>query len=261
MKPEVVARGASVFSTVPENNYSFLSGTSMSAPAVTGIAALLTEQWRRTFRGTSPRPAQLKAVIIAGTDDLGNPGPDYTYGFGLVNAKNSADIIRADEGSGQRIRTLTFAQGTNDSHEVAIVVSQAQTVRVVLNWADPAIPFLGRDEIAAKALVNDLDVRVVDPSGNVWLPYVLDRNSFQSNATRGVNTVDNVEMVEIPNAVPGGYRIIATGTKVTEGPQEAVLVTSVRTARPCFDVQETATPNNSAHSALRQRRSLPVLVR
>jgi hypothetical protein len=221
----------------------------MAAPAVTGIAALLTEQWRRTFGGASPRPEQLKALIIAGTEDLGNPGPDFTFGFGLVNAKNSVDLIRADGGSGQRIRTLAFAQGGQEQAQVPIVVEQTGIVRVVLNWADPAIPYLGGDDIAARALVNNLDLRVVDPSGNSWQPYVLDANSLQGNATRGVNNVDNVEMVEIPNATPGVYRIVATGTNVTQGPQQAVLVTNVRTARPCFDVQEVSSANNSADRA------------
>jgi hypothetical protein len=64
-----------------------------------------------------------------------------------------------------------------------------------------------------------------------------------------VNNVDNVEMVEIPNAAPGVYRIVATGTSVTQGPQQAVLVTNVRTARPCFDVQEVSSANNSADRA------------
>lgn len=245
VKPDVVARGSNVFSTVPENSYTNLNGTSMAAPAVTGMAALLTEQWRRTF-GANPRPEHLKALLIAGTEDIGNPGPDYTFGFGLVNAKKSVDLIRNNEGN-LHIRDLSFAQGTTDQVEVPIVVEQTQNVRVVLNWADPAIPYLGGNVIVApKALVNNLDLRVVDPSGNAWQPYVLDLGNPQAAATRGVNNVDNVEMVEIPNAAPGTYRIVATGTRVTEGPQRAVLVTSVRTARPCFDLQELAGVNNNA---------------
>jgi hypothetical protein len=123
-------------------------------------------------------------------------------------------------------------------------------VRVVLNWADPALPFLGGDDIAAKALVNNLDLRVVDPSGNTWNPWTLDKNNADANATRAVNSVDNVEMVEIPNAAPGTYRVFVTGTSVTQGPQEAVVVANARGARPCFDVQElSGTVNNSAGTA------------
>jgi hypothetical protein len=257
VKPDVVARGASVYSTVPENTYATASGTSMSSPAVTGIAALLTEQWRRTFAGANPLPEQLKAVIIAGAEDLGNPGPDYTFGFGLVNAKASADLIRADEG-GRRIRTLSFNQGAQEGWEIPVIVDQTQTLRVVLNWADPAIPYLGGDDIAAKALVNDLDLSITDPSGTTWRPWVLDLANAGANATRAVNTVDNTEMVEIPNAAPGVYRVTAFGTNVAEGPQKAVLVTNARTARPCFDVQELSSANNSADRATRIADHAPV---
>ena len=191
MKPDVVARGVGVLSSVPTDSYAFSQGTSMSSPAVTGIAALMVEQWRKTFGGATPTPAQLKGAIIAGADDLGNPGPDYTYGFGLVNAKSSADIIIADEGTGKRIRNLTFASGQGGTQEVALAVPTAQKLRVVLNWADPAIPFPPGtvDDIAPKALINDLDVKVIDPSGNTHLAYVLDKENLQSNATRGVNTI------------------------------------------------------------------------
>jgi subtilisin family serine protease len=247
VKPDVVARGAQVQSTVPTNSYQNLSGTSMASPAVTGIAALLTEQWQRSY-GTSPSAAALKALLIAGTDDLGNPGPDYTFGFGLVNAQKSVDLIRADEGAQQRIRTVSFAAGQQQSHELSLVVTETQNVRVVLNWADPYIVYDPRfSDIAEKALVNNLDLRVIDPSGATVLPYILDKNNVQANATRGVNNVDNVEMVEIANATPGTYRVIATGTSVLEGPQSAVLVTNARTARPCRDVQEVN--NNSADTA------------
>jgi hypothetical protein len=242
-----------VLSTVPTDQYSSqFWGTSMSTPVVTGIAALLIEQWRRTFANADPTPAQLKALLIAGAEDLGNPGPDYTYGFGLVNAKSSVDTILADGSRGERIRTLTFAEGQAvTTHEVPLVLTAQQNLRIVLNWADPpiALPAGSNDDIAEEALVNNLDVRVVDPSGNVHLPWVLDRNNVGANATRGVNNVDNVEMVEIPNAAPGTYRVVATGTRVNEGPQTAVLVSSVRTARPCFDLQELSTSNNTADSA------------
>ena len=250
VKPEVVARGASVFSSVPENSYTTLNGTSMSSPAVTGMAAILTEQWRRTYNGATPAPAQLKALLIAGTDDLGNPGPDYTFGFGLVNAKTSVDLIRADEGSGGRIRTFSFAQGAEEVGQMTIVNEQTQNLRAVLVWADPALPFLGGDDIAAKALVNDIDLYVVDPSGNTWHPWVLDRTNVNGNATRAANKVDNVEMVEIPNAAPGVYRILAAARSINQGPQQAVLVSNIRAARPCTDVNEgNGSFNNSADRA------------
>ena len=221
VKPEVVARGLSVLSTGPNGSYRPSSGTSMAAPAVTGIAALLTEQWRRSHQGSNPTPAQLKALLIAGADDLGNPGPDYSFGFGLVNAKASIDYIRND-----RVRSFSLAQG--QTHEIPIVVEEWGTLRVVLNWADPAIPYLGGDDVAAKALINDLDLRIVDPAGNTILPWTLNKDDVNAHATRGVNTVDPVEMIEIANAAPGVYRVLATGTNVMEGPQTAVLVTSGR---------------------------------
>jgi len=236
VKPDVSARGTLVLSTVPTNNYGSKNGTSMASPAVAGIAAILTEQWRRTF-GSSPTPEQLRAVIIAGADDLGNPGPDYTYGFGFVNAKTSADLIIADAAQGKSIRNLSLSQG--QSAELAIGVSAGQKVRVVLNWADPAIPFLpGRPDIATKALVNDLDVKVITPTGATVLPYVLNKDDFNANATTGVNTVDNTEMLEIPAATAGVYRVVVTGTSVTEGPQTAVLVTNAVVAPPCKDLTE-----------------------
>jgi len=237
LKPDIVARGYQVLSSIPTNAYGRSNGTSMAAPAVTGIAALLTEQWRKTFAGASPKPAQLKALLLAGAEDLGNPGPDYTFGFGLVNAKSSVDIILADGAQGRRIRNLTVAQG--QTQEIPVVVSQAEKLRVLLNWPDPPIAFLGGDDIAAKALVNDLDLSVIDPLGNTTLPYVLSKSAPTENATRGVNTADNVEEVEIATATPGVYRVRVTGTNVAQGPQTAVLITSANTAPPCTDISES----------------------
>ncbi|HUP63585.1 MAG TPA: S8 family serine peptidase [Thermoanaerobaculia bacterium] len=243
VKPDVVARGSSLLSTFPGNSYGTLGGTSMSSPVVTGIAALAVEQWRRSF-GKTPRAAELKAVIIAGAEDLGNPGPDYTYGFGFVDAKRSIDLIAAHDRDAGHIRTTPIVQG--QQFELPLVARTAGNLRVVLHWADPAIYLPANQVSTAKALVNDLDLKVIDPSGTAHLPYVLDKVNYTANATRGVNTIDNVEVVEIANAAPGVYRVVVNGTNVPEGPQEAVIVSSARTARQCVDIQE---PNDSSDAA------------
>jgi len=211
IKPEVVANGGLLFSTVPGGTYETMSGTSMSSPVVTGVAGLLTQQWRNTFGGSSPTPTALKTLLIAGAQDLGNPGPDYTYGFGFVDAKASADLIIADGGRGDRIRTAAVAQG--GQFETDVTVQTAQTLRLVISWTDPEVLLLAENP-DVKTLVNDLDLKVVTPSGQTVLPYVLDPNNPSNTATKAVNSVDNVEEVEVPNAAPGVYHVVVSGTKV-----------------------------------------------
>lgn len=239
VKPDVVTRGFNVLSTVPINSYATNNGTSMAAPVVTGVAALLTEQWRRSHAGANPTAGQLRALILAGTDDLGTPGPDYTFGFGLVNAKTAADYIINDD-------IHDYSVTPNQQIETRLVVNSTGKLRVALSWPDPYIPIvLGGDDIAAKALVNDLDLKVIAPNGTTFLPYVLDKNNPGGTATTGVNTTDNFEEVEIADAAPGVYRAIINGTDVKSGLQTAYLVANAaaQTVAPCRDLTE---PNDDA---------------
>jgi subtilisin family serine protease len=69
-------------SLAPANgSYFFSAGTSMAAPHVAGVAALIIEK-----NGGSMHPAQVEAALRQSADDLGKPGNDDFYGRGFVNA-------------------------------------------------------------------------------------------------------------------------------------------------------------------------------
>ena len=63
--------------------YYWSAGTSMATPHVSGVAALIVSKYGKMH------PAQLRAYLNAGADDLGQPGNDPFYGAGRVNALGS----------------------------------------------------------------------------------------------------------------------------------------------------------------------------
>ncbi|MHB8585071.1 MAG: S8 family serine peptidase [Thermoplasmatota archaeon] len=76
---EIAAPGSSVISTWLGGGYETLSGTSMAAPHVSGIAALLKAHFP-AMNGSAIR-ARLDATAV----DLGPPGRDDASGYGRVN--------------------------------------------------------------------------------------------------------------------------------------------------------------------------------
>jgi subtilisin len=73
---ELAAPGAGIYSTVPGGGYESWSGTSMACPHVSGVVALMIKAGVADIRNT----------LTATADDLGTPGWDPQYGYGLVNA-------------------------------------------------------------------------------------------------------------------------------------------------------------------------------
>jgi hypothetical protein len=73
---ELAAPGAGIYSTVPGGGYESWSGTSMACPHVSGVVALMI----------SAGVTDIRATLAETAEDLGDPGWDPQYGYGLVNA-------------------------------------------------------------------------------------------------------------------------------------------------------------------------------
>ncbi|WJY26465.1 S8 family peptidase [Sporosarcina trichiuri] len=88
MGPEVelAAPGVEIFSTYPraldddgkKDGYYDLSGTSMAAPHVSGIAALLKERFPDMTN------IRMRSILANAAEDLGTKGRDRQFGYGLV---------------------------------------------------------------------------------------------------------------------------------------------------------------------------------
>ena len=80
IKPDIGAKGTSVNSTVPSNDYDSFTGTSMACPGIAGILGQLYQGYKEINSGINPSSALMKGVLLNSADDLGNPGPDFKHG-------------------------------------------------------------------------------------------------------------------------------------------------------------------------------------
>ena len=214
-KPELMADGLFTISTVntPDDGYGPQQGTSMAAPAVAGGLGLLYEKYRLQNGGANPKNGLMKALICNGATDLGNTGPDYTYGFGGMNLLRSVDIL-----SNNRYYISTINNGGNNPHSISVPANTAQ-LKVTLYWNDPAAA-----AFASQALVNDLDLEITAPS--TFLPYKLDTipANVNNNATQAADHINNIEQIVINNPTNTTYTVNIKGTSVASGPQEYFVV-------------------------------------
>ncbi len=231
VKPDVVANGASLYSCTAASNesYASMNGTSMATPNASGSAMLLVQDYGLLFPGQYMRSSTLKGLLIHTTDDLGNAGPDYRTGWGLVNVKTASDHLRS-------CRDIPVARGLVEglltgTHAVdtyRVTWDGVHTLKATLCWTDPPAAVVTGLDNAAVCLVNDLDLRIVAPAeAAVHLPWILDPTNPSAAATTGDNIRDNVEQVVVAKPTSGYYtvRVSCKGT-LTGGQQYYSLLIS-----------------------------------
>ena len=197
----------------------------MAAPAVTGSLALLREHWSDLFGSTPLRAASLKAVAIHTANEAGaSPGPDYRFGWGLMNTQAAANLLTAHDESGEALRHVKQVVLSNgDSVEFTVLAIGGQPLRVTGVWTDPqgTVPpkAVDVDTDATRALVNDLDLRLIT-SDTTHYPWKLDPANPTVAATRsGDNKRDNVEQVTVDTPTAGQVftvRVTHKGTLVDD---------------------------------------------
>jgi subtilisin family serine protease len=226
LKPDVTGPGCGlnagdhVTSTWTGPAYASLCGTSMAAPAVSGSAALLWEQYRISY-GPEPLPSTVKALLIHTAVDLDtgdgtlNPGPDYASGYGRIDVHAAVDRV-----IGGAVTEQSLKNGQTDIFNVDVAGGDTG-VRVTLVWDDP-----GAAEGAGEALVNDLDLIVDDPDAVRHYPWTLDPANPAAPAVRTAEDhTNNVEQVWVPAPYTAGiWSIRVAGTSVPTGPQAYSLV-------------------------------------
>ncbi|MBR6379456.1 MAG: S8 family serine peptidase [Fibrobacter sp.] len=205
IKPDIMAPGVGITSSIPyswigKDKYYYPSqGTSMAAPFVSGIAALMYQKFHKltgeSLETLSMRNSSVKAMLIHGAKDMNGcsdinmdifaadsdtctpytQGPDFASGWGYVDARTSLDIIdnyNVNTKSFARFREFEISNGAQRRWTISVPAGQ-HSLRTTLVWDDAAGDNTLENYMESK-LVNDLDLYLISPSGRIYYPWRLD---------------------------------------------------------------------------------------
>ncbi|MEW6159488.1 MAG: S8 family serine peptidase, partial [Verrucomicrobiota bacterium] len=223
IKPDVVAPGTWIASlqsgsATDENawltispNYQYQGGTSQSGPHASGAAAVFIQYYRETFGGSTPSPALVKAALINSAVELDDPtdtlpSPNHDEGWGRIDLTEMVSELRTFEYLDQSV-LLT----TGQMYERRFLVGNGfDPLKITLVYTDvPGFP------ATLPALVNNLDLEIVAPDGQVYHGNQFVDGESTPNPTENDN-INNVEGVHLARPLPGEYLLRIRARKVIE---------------------------------------------
>ena len=239
IKPDISAKGVHTFSAVNNSNssYEYYDGTSMASPSVGGTLLLL-QQYHNQIYNSYMKASTLKGLMIHSADEAGTaPGPDYKFGWGLINAERAANIIK-DKNLFSKIEENTLLNG--ETKDVIINSDGVSPLVVTVAWTDPVgnLPSNATDDPTPN-LVNDLDI-LLSRDGVDYYPWKLDPANVNAAATKGVNNLDNVEKIEINTPSAGAYllKIKHKGILVNQSQNYSLIVSGIITTDFWFNTSQ-----------------------
>ncbi|POS02511.1 putative secreted protein (Por secretion system target) [Flavobacterium croceum DSM 17960] len=208
IKPDISGDGTNLYSPIgtSDNSYDTYSGTSMASPNVAGSLLLLQEYYNRLHPGTYMRSSTLKALACHSALDAGLTGPDPIFGYGLLDSQVAANILTNSTLSTPTsiVNELTLNQ--NQIYERYVTLTSPKKLIATICWTDvPGIAQDNNHNSTNKALVNDLDIRIIKDTEE-FFPWKLNFPSIFMSSSQQDNDVDNVEKIEIEDAI-GTYKI------------------------------------------------------
>nr|WP_319268882.1 S8 family serine peptidase [uncultured Draconibacterium sp.] len=243
IKPDLVSDGVDVYSSISSTNTSYetYTGTSMSTAAATGSVALLLQLQNIIQPGVKLQSSTLKSVLMHSATDLGNPGPDYRFGWGLINIKAAADLLYNNSNNqGKNIYEKVLHEGEILTIPVK-TAGETPFLKATICWTDPAgqasSPALNQ---RSSKLVNDLNITIQNATtGQSFLPWVLNVESPATSATRGTNHFDNVEQVYFTNPGANDFNIKISHSGTLSGGSQlfSLVVTGIETQPEIYPPQ------------------------
>gem|GEM_PF-1912562 len=229
-----------------DTTYALMQGTSLSTGIAAGDAALISQYYKDGWypvtaaspvvtNGIVPSNALLKATLINGARDA--TSGTYSNGHDYVLNGHSMDYPNTDQGWGMAdtgdslyfngdAREIWFDDNqngllTNQVREYKLGVQSGQELEITLVWSDY------QGSIATSgALVNDLDLTVISPTGTIYYGNNFGTTSREADSTNpaGYDHINPVEAVLVKTPAAGEWTIRISAPNIPVGPQPFALV-------------------------------------